>query len=205
MALISINELSSIQAGPALLSPEASHTWTCLSDTDPFHGDIDAADLYAYARDPEVSRHVLWSAHRSISDSRRFLRAGIRQYRRGFPGTFAIVFRESGRMIGTIGYMWINPEYRSCEIGYSLSRDFWNRGLMTEALRAVIDYSFDHLNLNRVECQHETDNPASGRVMEKAGMRREGVMRQRIRNKGSYSDVAVYAVLREDRKTAGKD
>ncbi len=165
----------------------------------------DASDLYAYAKDPEVSRHVLWSAHRSVSDSRRFLREGIRQYRRGFPGTFAIVLAETGRMIGTIGYMWINTEYRSCEIGYSLSRSHWNRGLMTEALRAVIAYSFDTLHLNRIECQYETDNPASGRVMLKAGMRREGVMRQRIRNKGKYSDVVVCAVLREDVPAAGKD
>ncbi len=165
----------------------------------------DARDLYAYARDPLVSKHVLWTAHRSVSDSRRFLRAGIRQYSRGFPGSFAIVLRENSRMIGTIGFMWINSEYRSCEVGYSLSRDYWNRGLMTEALREVIRYAFDTLSLNRIECQHETDNPASGRVMEKAGMRFEGVMRQRIRNKGAYSDVAVYAILREDLEPAGKD
>ncbi len=165
----------------------------------------DAHDLYAYARDPEVSRHVLWTAHRSISDSRRFLREGIRQYRRGFPGTFAIVLNETGHMIGTIGYMWINPEYRSCEVGYSLSRDYWNHGIMTEALCAVIGYSFKSLGLNRIECQHETDNPASGKVMLKAGMRFEGIMRQRIRNKGKFSDVAVYAVLQSDMPEAGKD
>ncbi|MBR4502997.1 MAG: GNAT family N-acetyltransferase [Clostridia bacterium] len=165
----------------------------------------DAQDLFAYAQDPEVSRHVLWKAHRSIADSRRFLRAGIRQYRRGFPGSYAIVLNENGRMIGTIGYMWINSEFRSCEIGYSLSRDHWNRGLMTEALQAVIRHSFDTLSLNRVECQHEVDNPASGRVMQKAGMRFEGIMRQRIRNKNKYSDVAVYAVLQSDMPTAGKE
>ncbi len=165
----------------------------------------DARDLFAYAQDPEVSKHVLWTAHRSVSDSRRFLREGIRQYRQGFPGSFAIVLSETGRMIGTIGYMWINPEYHSCEIGYSLSRTYWNRGLMTEALRAVIEYSFTKLGLNRIECQHETDNPASGRVMIKAGMTLEGIMRQRIRNKGRYSDVAVYAILREDFETKRKD
>ena len=165
----------------------------------------DARDLYAYAKDPEVSKHVLWTAHRSVSDSRRFLREGIRQYRRGFPGSFAIVLAETGRMIGTIGYMWINSEFRSCEVGYSLSREYWNRGLMTEALSSVIRYSFEKLNLNRVECQHETDNPASGRVMVKAGMYPEGVMRQRIRNKGRFSDVAVYAVLKDDLAHAGKE
>ncbi len=158
----------------------------------------DAGDLYAYASDPEVSRHVLWDTHRSLTDSRQFLRAAIRQYRRGLPGSFAIVLKESGRMIGTIGFMWVNTDHKSAEVGYSLHRDYWNRGLMTEALRAVIAFGFDTLCLHRIEAQHETDNPASGQVMAHAGMRREGVLRQRLMNKGRYVDVALYAILRTD-------
>lgn len=158
----------------------------------------DAQDMYAYARDPEVSRHVLWEAHRSIRDTRAFLRSAIRQYRNGFPGSYAIVWKASGRMIGTIGFMWINRDYRSAEVGYSLNRDYWNRGVMTEALRAVIAYGFDGLALNRIEAQHECDNPASGQVMAHVGMRQEGVLRQRVRNKGRYVDVKLCAILRED-------
>ena len=69
---------------------------------------------------------------------------------------------------------------------------------MTEALRAVVRFGFEEMNLNRIEAQHETANPASGRVMEKVGMRKEGVLRQRLRNKGKFVDVALYAVLRGD-------
>lgn len=158
----------------------------------------DARDLFAYARDPEVSRHVLWEPHQSISDSRQMLRAVRWQYHRGLPSSFAIALRESGRMIGTIGFMWINTEYRSAEVGYSLARSYWNQGLMTEALKKVLSFGFDTLRLNRIEAQHETDNPASGRVMARCGMRYEGTMRQRIVNKGRYADVAVYAMLRSD-------
>ena len=158
----------------------------------------DARDLFAYAQDPQVSRHVLWDTHESLSDSRQFLRGAIRQYRRGQPGSFAITLRDSGRMIGTIGYMWINVEYKSAEVGYSLSRDYWNKGIMTEALRRVIAFGFEELRLNRIEAQHEVDNPASGRVMAHAGMRYEGTLRQRIKNKGRFVDVALYAILRED-------
>ena len=160
----------------------------------------DAEDLFAYAQDPEVSRHVLWETHRSVWDSRMFLRAAKRQYRRGEPGSFAITLRQSGRMIGTIGFMWINVDYRSGEVGYSLSRDYWNRGIMTEALREVLRFGFEDLALNRIEAQHETDNPASGKVMEHAGMRYEGTLRQRIKNKGRYVDVALYAILRGDER-----
>lgn len=158
----------------------------------------DAKDLFAYAKDPEVSRHVLWDTHESVWDSRQFLRAAIRQYRRGFPGSYAITLKQSGRMIGTIGFMWINTDYKSGEVGYSLSRDYWNRGIMTEALREVVRFGFEELELNRIEAQHEISNPASGKVMAHAGMQYEGVLRQRIKNKGRYVDVALYAILRAD-------
>ena len=94
--------------------------------------------------------------------------------------------------------MWLNTENRSTEIGYSLSREFWNRGIMTEALQAVIRMAFDTLKLHRVEAQHDTANPASGRVMLKCGMLHEGTLRGRIYNKGQYIDVDIYAILRED-------
>ena len=69
---------------------------------------------------------------------------------------------------------------------------------MTEALSRVIDYAFDAMDINRIEAQHELTNPSSGRVMEKCGMRKEGVLRQRLYNKGKYVDVALYAILRCD-------
>jgi len=158
----------------------------------------DARDMYEYSRDPEVARHVLWDPHASILQTRWYLRSLIRQYRSGQPGTFVIELTEAQKVIGTIGLMWMQRENRSAEVGYSLSRAYWNRGLMTEALREMLRFCFDTLCLNRVEAQHETDNPASGAVMRHAGMRREGLLRQRIYNKGRYVDVELYAILRSD-------
>ncbi|MDR0898632.1 MAG: GNAT family N-acetyltransferase [Oscillospiraceae bacterium] len=158
----------------------------------------DAADVYAYSRDPEVSRHVLWDAHRSISESRAYLRYILRQYRMSEPSSWGIIHKETGRLIGTIGFMWWNHEYRSAEVGYSLSRAYWNQGLMTEALRAILRFGFDEMGLHRIEAQHETSNPASGRVMQKVGMRLEGVLRGRLYNKGRFVDVSLYAILSSD-------
>lgn len=158
----------------------------------------DAEDMYEYSRDSEVARHVLWDAHTSIHQTRGYLRYLIRQYRSAAPSTFVIVLRESGRVIGTIGFMWIQTDNRSAEIGYSLSRAHWNHGYMTEALREVLDFGFTHLNLNRIEAQHECDNPASGHVMRHVGMQREGTLRQRVYNKGRFVDVDLYAILRRD-------
>ena len=158
----------------------------------------DAQDMFRYASDPEVSRHVLWETHESLRDSRRVLRGALRQYRRGAPSSYAVERRSDHRMIGTIGFMWVNLEHRSGEVGYSFARDCWGQGYATEALRAVLQFGFDTLRLHRIEAQHEVDNPASGRVMEKCGMQCEGVLRGRVFNKGHFSDVKLYAILREN-------
>lgn len=158
----------------------------------------DAEDLYEYSRDSEVARHVLWDAHRSIHQTRDYIRYLIRQYRSGAPSSFAIALRDTGKVIGTIGFMWVQTENRSAEVGYSLSRAYWNQGYMSEALKAVIEFGFLKLNLNRIEAQHECDNPASGRVMAHAGMTHEGTLRQRLYNKGRFVDVDLYAILRSD-------
>lgn len=158
----------------------------------------DAAAVFSYTKDTEVTRHVLWDAHQTIAQARRFIRFLRRQYRRGLPASFAIALQGSDRVIGTIGFMWVNTDHQSAEIGYSLSREYWNKGLMTEALRAVLAFGFDTLHLNRIEGQHDTQNPASGKVMQHAGMQYEGLMRQRLRNKGRFIDVACYAILKSD-------
>ena len=158
----------------------------------------DAEDIYHYSRDAEVARHVLWDAHRSIGDSRSYLRYMLRRYRNHEPASWGIEWKATGEIIGTIGFMWVQTDNSAAEVGYSLNRDFWNQGIMTEALRAVIAHGFRGMNLNRIEAQHETTNPASGAVMRKCGMVREGTLRQRLYNKGRYVDVELYAILRRD-------
>ena len=158
----------------------------------------DAQDLYEYSSDPEVARHVLWTAHTSIHQTRTYIRYLLRQYKSGAPSSYVIALRDTGKVIGTIGYMWIKPEDRSGEVGYSLHRGYWNQGIMTEALEAVLALGFLKLNLNRIEAQHETANPASGRVMQHVHMQHEGTLRQRFYNKGRFVDVELYAILRKD-------
>ena len=158
----------------------------------------DAQDIYDYGRDEEVARHVLWSAYRSVAEARVYVRYMMRKYRSGEPGSWCIVLRETGRVVGTIGYMSYSPDNATVEVGYSLAREQWGKGLMTEALGAVIDESFRTLKLHRIEAMHFTDNPASGRVMEKCGMTHEGHLRERICCKGVFRDVEMWGILRKD-------
>ena len=162
----------------------------------------DAKDIFAYASDPEVARYVLWEPHKSLADTRSFLRFLRSRARAGYPSSWVVTLRDTGKVIGTIGFVWYSDENRLAELGYSFARETWNRGYATQALRAVIDAAFRALPLNRLEAQHDIRNPASGRVMEKCGLRQEGILRGRILNKGEYVDVALYAILRSDWESA---
>lgn len=158
----------------------------------------DAKDIFAYSTDEEVARHVLWSAQTDISEARDYCRYMQRRYRMDEPSSWGIIEKASGRLVGTIGYMDFSLDNSCVEVGYSLAHWLWNGGYMTEALACVIDYTFEELGINRIEAQHEITNPASGRVMEKCGMTKEGVLRKRLYNKGKYVDVAMYAMLADD-------
>ncbi|MBQ2991297.1 MAG: GNAT family N-acetyltransferase [Clostridia bacterium] len=164
----------------------------------------DAKDIFAYSKDPEVARHVLWSAQKELSEAKEYCRYMMKRYRNDEPASWGIIEKKTDTLVGTIGYMDYSEDNASVEVGYSLARWMWNGGYMTEALRRVIAYTFESMDINRIEAQHETDNPSSGRVMEKCGMRKEGVLRQRLYNKGAYRDVALYAILREDYETGKK-
>ena len=162
----------------------------------------DAKDIFRYASDPEVARYVLWEPHRSLSETRAFVRFLRSRLRAGYPSSWVVVLKSSCTVIGTIGFIWYSEENRSAELGYSFSREYWNHGYATQALQAVIDAVFRSLPVNRLEAQHDVRNPASGRVMEKCGLRQEGILRDRIVNKGEYVNVALYAILRSDWENA---
>ncbi len=158
----------------------------------------DASDMFAYGSDPEVSRTVSFNTHLSIDDSRAFLSTVIDGYARGDRASWGIVHRGDRRFIGTIGFASIREGGYVGEVGYALNRHYWRQGLMTEALRAVIDFGFRHMELRRIEAVCRTDNIGSYRVMEKAGMRLEGVLRDAKYVKGRLETIRLYSILRSE-------
>jgi RimJ/RimL family protein N-acetyltransferase len=109
----------------------------------------------------------------------------------------AIVLRASNELIGAIG-LEIDADHERAELGYWIGKPYWGQGYCTEAARAIVPYAFQELGLNRIVAHYFARNPASGRVMEKLGMRREGVLRQDIKKWGKFEDRMVYGLLRED-------
>ena len=112
--------------------------------------------------------------------------------------TFAITHAPDDALVGAIGLMGMAKEGHQAELGYWVGRPFWARGYCTEAGRAVLRYAFSDLGLLRVHATHMTRNPASGRVMQKLGMRHEGTRRQHAKKWDKLEDVEIYGILKDD-------
>jgi len=161
----------------------------------------DANHIYEYASDPEVSKFVAWEPHRSVVDTVNFIRTIMKQYSDGLPSPWGIVYKENNKVIGTGGYhMWIK-EHRKAEIGYAISARYWNKGIMTEALREIINFGFERMNLHRAEARVYVENTASERVMQKCGMKYEGILRESWFVKGIFQDIKMYSVLKSEFET----
>jgi len=109
----------------------------------------------------------------------------------------AITLKARGELIGAMG-LTLNLEQERAELGYWIGKPYWNRGYCTEAASAVLRYAFTDLRLNRLHAHHFSINPASGRVMQKIGMRHEGHLRQHVKKWGEFLDVETYGILHSE-------
>jgi ribosomal-protein-alanine N-acetyltransferase len=156
----------------------------------------DSNDIFEYACDREVAKYVSWDFHRSVADSIHFIRIILHNYSVGEPSPWGIVYTELNKLIGTIGFHNRSVEHKRAEIGYALSSAFWNRGIMTEALREVIRFGFEAMELNRIEAKCVDENSASERVMIKCGMAYEGTLREYHRKNELFQNLKIYSILR---------
>jgi ribosomal-protein-alanine N-acetyltransferase len=120
------------------------------------------------------------------------------RFEKGEAVDFAIILRESGGLIGTIG---LGTEYKkdeSMQLGYWIGKSYWNQGYCSEAAQAVLKYGFEVLGLHRIYSRHFTRNPASGRIMQKIGMKHEGTLRESFKKWGRFEDVECYGILRSE-------
>ncbi|MCL2884691.1 MAG: GNAT family N-acetyltransferase [Oscillospiraceae bacterium] len=161
----------------------------------------DMADVEAmfrnFASDERVTRFLSWPPYKNAEDVKPFLAARVAEYVRDDVYAWAMEFE--GEMTGSISVVSLDETNQVCEIGYCLGYAYWNKGLATEALRAVTAFLFDEVNTHRVMAKHDAENPASGAVMKKCGMAHEGTLRgQHRRRDGTYADSLVYGILKEE-------
>lgn len=156
----------------------------------------DADDVYDYARSPAVARHVSWDAHHSVEQTVCYLMTVADAYSRGDLVDWGVVLKESGKVIGSCGFSSWNREHHFAEMGYAFGEDHWNRGLATECARAVIGFGFEQMGLNRIEALCFPRNRASARVLEKCGMKLEGLLEGRVMANGVFNDALMYSIVR---------
>lgn len=161
----------------------------------------DADAMYKnWASDSEVTKFLTWQPHSSVEVSRGIIENWLKEYSDEKYYQWAIVLKDNGNEpIGGISVVHMNEDISMVHIGYCLGRAWWRRGIMSEALKAVTDFMFDTVEVNRVEARHDPRNPNSGKVMQKCGMKYEGTLRSADRNNQGICDACYYALLRSER------
>ena len=127
-------------------------------------------------------------------DAEKFLDHVEALWERQGGARFGIFLREDNRLCGGIGLDG-RTDHNHAELGYWIGVPFWGRGYCTEAAWEVLSFGFDDLKLNRIHSGHFANNPASGRILQKLGMKHEGTLRKHILKWGEYLDIELYALL----------
>ena len=161
----------------------------------------DAAAMYEnWASDDDVTKFLTWPTHKSPEVSRRVLADWLSRYAQKDYYNWAIVLKEQGdRPIGAISVVQLWEKTGTAHIGYCIGKQWWHRGIMSEALKAVMDFLFDTVDAKRIESRHDPRNPNSGKVMQKCGMKYEGTMRASDWNNSGICDASYYALLKSER------
>ena len=160
----------------------------------------DSYDMFKnWANDSEVTKFLTWRPHDSIKVTKDIMEKWVNDYENYNIYNWAIEIKETREVIGGISIVKLDENNYSCEIGYCMSTRYWGKGIMSESLKAVINYLFSDIGFNRVAANHDTINAASGRVMFKSGMKLEGTLRQvKLRSNKEFYDLAIYAILKDD-------
>ncbi len=155
----------------------------------------DETEIFILRSDSRILQHIHIPPAKTLDDARAFIEKITGIVERNESAYFGITTKESDKLIGTCTIWNLQPENRRAEVGYVLHPDYWGKGLMQEALLAVIDFGFRYMKLHSLEAQVAPENLASIRVLEKTGFVKEAHFRENFYRDGSFYDSAVYSLL----------
>lgn len=155
--------------------------------------------LHNWANDPDVTKFLTWPTHGNIEVTKNVLAGWIESYEKDDYYQWMIVLKESNEPIGSIMASTVGRA-QSAHIGYCIGKHWWHQGIMSETLKAVINFLFDEVGYHRVESLHDPNNPNSGGVMKKCGMKYEGTLRQADKNNQGICDACYYGLLANERE-----
>ena len=160
----------------------------------------DAADMYEYARRPDVTKFLTWNPHPNQTYTRNYLEYVATKYATGNFYDWAVIEKVSGHMIGTCGFTRFDFQSNGAELGYVINPDYRGQGYAPEAAEAVMKFAFDELGVVRLEANYMEGNLASRRVMEKLGMTYEGMRRRSMLVRNQYKNICVCSILIDEYK-----
>jgi ribosomal-protein-alanine N-acetyltransferase len=159
----------------------------------------DAENMFKnWANDDEVTKYLVWPSHSDINVSIDVLKQWIQNYSNDDFYQWAIVLKETKEPIGSISSVKQSDDLNMVHIGYCIGKNWWNEGIVSEALNELIKYFFEEVGVNRIESRHDPNNPNSGKVMTKCGMKYEGHMRQADKNNQGIVDTVYYGIIADD-------
>ena len=157
----------------------------------------DANDMFVWASNPEVVKYLSYKPHTSSKATAELLKGWVSGYNSNEVYNWAIELK--GTVVGSISVVDSDNDSSCCHLGWQIDEPFWNKGYMTEAANAIVNFLFSEVGYNRIQSGHDTRNIGSGRVMEKIGMSLEGTLRQYCHQKdGSIGDKHLWAILKSD-------
>ncbi len=163
----------------------------------------DANDMYNnWASNPNVSKYVTWSPHKDVNDTKKLLEEWIKNYDEIDTYKWVVEIKDTKEIMGSIDVVSKKfLEFGVCEIGYCYGEKYWNKGYATECLEAVMKYLFDECDAYVICAEHLSENPASGRVMIKSGLKYEGTLRSRyVDPDGIRNDLLSYSITKDEYK-----
>lgn len=159
----------------------------------------DAEEMYAnWASEDEVTKYLTWPTHENVEITKKVLREWVLNYESLDNYNWAIELKKTREIIGSISVVKITPNINSAELGYCMGTKWWGQEIMPEAGKAVTKFLFEEVGLNRIAAAHDQNNPKSGRVMQKMGMKYEGTLRSGGFNNQGIIDVVRYSILKEE-------
>jgi ribosomal-protein-alanine N-acetyltransferase len=160
----------------------------------------DAQDMFDnWVNNSAVCKYLTWEPHGNIEVTKDVIKSWLTEYETGEAYNWVIELKGEQKAVGSVTVIAMSQKHQSCELGYCLGENYWDKGIMTEAVKTVISFLFEKVGLHRIQAQYDTQNMASGKVLEKSGMKLEGTLRhRRIRKDGSRADGNIVAILYDD-------
>ncbi|MBT2686877.1 GNAT family N-acetyltransferase [Bacillus sp. ISL-47] len=158
----------------------------------------DDKDMLVYLSDIEVVKHMGIGPCQTIEQVNEEIGWYKSIYEQGTGIRWGITLKESGKIIGSCGFLNRAAKHYRSEIGYELSKEQWGKGIASEALAAVVKFGFQHLELERIEALVEPANLPSQKLIERQGFKREGLLRHYEYTCGKFDDLYMYSIIKGD-------